>query len=261
LTSFGETDIHEKFPHKRNRRVRLAYLPIDPSPHPDTTTRLHLEGHVLLRCNTYVNTREKHTVPFDMLRSYDRDAAHIRYALTSDSYKQLAHRAGFVSPPATLPLRVDTNDAATDKGSTTTTTTTRPVPVTSERRRLFPEPVTYDHPLASRPQAAGYANISNNRSAAIQDYYYTTAPQITRQILQPPSYRTGDALPRYYQPHAAAGTENNSSYNNTGINGEGAGWGDKLGSLAKLAVGIVVVGTAIFGLWSVGMGGRRRDLR
>lgn len=63
----------------------------------------------MLRRKTYANTRDKHTVPLDILRAYDRQDLKTRYALTGDSYKQLIHHADFAvpvcSPPAGIPSR------------------------------------------------------------------------------------------------------------------------------------------------------------
>ncbi|GAB1311886.1 hypothetical protein MFIFM68171_02096 [Madurella fahalii] len=112
LTSFGETDVITKFPN--NRRLRCAYLPIHTaSPHPDTDLQLHLEKPAVLRRKTYANTREKHTVPLDILRAYNRQDLRTRYALTSDSYKQLIQHTDFLVPVYSLPsglLRLDNDD-------------------------------------------------------------------------------------------------------------------------------------------------------
>jgi hypothetical protein len=96
LTSFGETDILNKIPSPKPRR---AYLPIYPSPHPDTDVQLFLEGGVILRKNSYINTRDKHTIPLDILTAYERREPNTRYVLKSESYQRLINHAGFVPDP------------------------------------------------------------------------------------------------------------------------------------------------------------------
>ncbi|KAK4097463.1 hypothetical protein N658DRAFT_289369 [Parathielavia hyrcaniae] len=155
LTSFGETDILDKFPGRseRDRRLRMAYLPIHPTaPHPDTGAQLFLEGQAKLRCNTYANTRDQHTVPLDILRPYDRKATNeTRYAVTRDSYHQLVRQAHFVPlpvidilPPKEHQNSIDAATTGTSRDSTTAAThhITRPGPVASELMRPLRQPPT-----------------------------------------------------------------------------------------------------------------------
>ncbi|KXX74695.1 hypothetical protein MMYC01_207952 [Madurella mycetomatis] len=145
LTSFGETDILAKFPNKP--RLRRAYLPIHPtSPHPDTALQLHLKKPAVLRRKTYANTREQHTVPFDILRSYDRQDPKARYALTSDSYKQLIHHADFAVPVCSLPSCIPCCDDD-DDGDDGIVSTNISLPDAPEAR-----PVSYLTPPATPPR-------------------------------------------------------------------------------------------------------------
>lgn len=108
MTSFGDRNIRVRFPdtdNHDNANLRQHYLPIHPAPpHPDTGALLHLEGMPFLRRNSYIGTRGQYTVPFGILRTYDKshETKH-RYALASYSYQQLIKQVGFANtslPPS-----------------------------------------------------------------------------------------------------------------------------------------------------------------
>ena len=96
-TSFNDTDLSVRHPH--NQEQRSWYLPIHPSKrHPDLNVLLKLQGGLTLRKNSYICTRQQHTIPLAALRTYERERPNVRFVLKSGSYQTLIERAGFTAP-------------------------------------------------------------------------------------------------------------------------------------------------------------------
>ncbi|KAK7958064.1 hypothetical protein PG996_010494 [Apiospora saccharicola] len=95
LTSFDETDLLER--HRESPHKRKSYLPIDPANvHPDNGMLLRLKNPLLpLRKKSYINTRSKHEIPFEILRPYQRNAD---FVLSKASYQDLIEYCGFQPP-------------------------------------------------------------------------------------------------------------------------------------------------------------------
>ncbi|KAK4158407.1 hypothetical protein C8A00DRAFT_28687 [Chaetomidium leptoderma] len=226
LTSFCKTNIIDKYPN--NPKRRLTYLPIHPTdPHPDTAAQLHLKNHAELELNSYVNTGEKHTIPFGILRPYDRhDTNNTLYALTSDSYQQLINHARFV-PPVCLP----TTSVPTTT-TTTTVTTPRPVlPDASENRRPQPQPLRYDD--SPVPASLSYGTPTAQQQ---QQQHRHISPSL------PP-----DTLPSYYSP---APRQNNNNGDNAWWDGPQAAAAPPTAAARTILVTVVALGASLLGLWS-----------
>ncbi|GAB1317190.1 hypothetical protein MFIFM68171_07400 [Madurella fahalii] len=236
LTSFGETDILAKFP--TNPRVRRAYLPIHPaSPHPDTALQLHLQKPAVLRRKTYVNTREKHTVPLAILRAYDRQDLKTRYALTRDSYKQLIHHAGFAAPACAEPscgASHDEHDGVGDDIASSAPTSApcarEPSPVPQLTRPVTPPHLTSGTVLPPPPRPSG-PTPAPPRPA---DGFSHIPPGLAPRAAPYPLPR--DTLPRYHS-HARPRSD-------------GIGIGHAIKWVLALIFCAVVFGAVFFGLWS-----------
>lgn len=174
MTSFGETDVNDKFRNSIQRR--LAYLPIHPAEHRDTNIQLYLQNSAQLRKKSYVNTREPHTLPFKCLAPYDRKDKTTRYVLTSESYQTLARLAEFELDATALH-----DEPPTPKPN--------PLPRTrTQAERLGIEPL-YTHGTFRAPSAPPLAP----RPAPRQEYGYTI-PTPTR-----PYQSTDPLLPSYHR--------------------------------------------------------------
>ncbi|KAK3290964.1 uncharacterized protein B0H64DRAFT_411037 [Chaetomium fimeti] len=112
VTSLGETDVREKFPHDIEQR--RAYLPIHPARNQDTRIQLRLQNGATMRKKSYANTRQQRTIPLDCLQPYDRNDATAQHVLTSDSYEKLARHAGFVFDAAEPSDNAHTPDPIAD---------------------------------------------------------------------------------------------------------------------------------------------------
>ncbi len=168
MTSLRGTDVGDKF--SNDVKLRRAYLPIYPARNQDTETQLHLENGAELRKKSYANTREQHTVPFHILRPYDRHVT-TQYVLTSDSYRKLARHAGFALP-ITSPFEVESTAIRTTGALPTTLTR-------DERLRLAPG--TYGTIPISR--AATPAHYSGASGAAEWDGTRALAKLVLLSVL------------------------------------------------------------------------------
>lgn len=229
LTSFGETDIVDKHPRLETRRT---YLPIHPSPHPDTNVQLFLENGAMLRKNSYINTRDKHTIPLDILIAYDRRDQNTRYVLKSESYKQLIDHAGFVPEPVASTSNIRSQ---------------------SERLKLPPNSIPQT-PLLNHPTwESQYGTVPAARApllVGIDNHNHYNTPRSSSHHtppVRPPVRHTAqnsraDILPRYN--YNSQGRGYNSTRN--GGSSPGAGVGP---CLALLLVALVVAGALGLGLF------------
>ncbi len=201
VTSFNKTNIHDRFPgaRGRDRRRRLGYLPIYPATHPDTTLQLRLDRCPPLRLKSYVNIRNKHTVPLTILRAYNSSG--IRFALASASYRELVGQANFQSPTSFI-LSVDAGSIAitgddTFPSKTAPLKTGRPVPEANKSRpRQSPTyatvlvssrtPVPGEAPISARP-----ATESSSNHPSTHPYQPSTHPyQTSTHPYQPSTHVT-----------------------------------------------------------------------
>lgn len=195
MTSFGKTNIQDKFPHNRQRSHRLGYLPIHPATHPDTSLQLHLDRCPPLRLESYVNIRDKHTIPLAILQAYE--GVGIRYSLASDSYRDLAGRTGFQLPTSSILSVGAGSNATTVNGitasNTALSTTGRPVPKASKSRPRQSAPsatvlVSSRTPVPGKtPISATTQPVSSNRSLPAtkgSSHHPSTHPR------QPPTHVT-----------------------------------------------------------------------
>ncbi|KAI1129971.1 hypothetical protein F5Y10DRAFT_236713 [Nemania abortiva] len=101
LTSFGGLDLAAKFPTKES--ARRDHLPIAPSSiHPDNGILLLLEDSgYRLRKNSWVKTRNKHSIRLASLLPYDRRGPEV--FLSRRSYQTLVQHIQFVEPARETP--------------------------------------------------------------------------------------------------------------------------------------------------------------
>ncbi len=215
-------DVSDKFPNDVG--LRRAYLPIYPARNQDTETQLHLKNSAELRKKSYANTREQHTIPFNILRPYDYDR-HVttQYVLTSDSYRKLARHARFALP-ITSP---------SEAGSTTIRTTRIPPTILTRDERLRFAPATYGTTASLRAAAPA----PGHTHPLIQGYDNTA--RATRQYNRAQSREQDELLPRYHS-RSPAGHSSAS----------GAATGGGTGALTKLVLGGVFSGITVWGLLS-----------
>lgn len=205
---------------------------------------LRLQNRVKLRRESYANTRDKHTVPFAILRPYDHKDPTTRYALTPDSYQQLIDHAGFVSP-APLPcedasfastpgiITIPTNTRAT---TTTTANTFRSIPAAADHTRSR----TYGTIPTPPSSSAGRAPLPSHYSRDLLPYF-STAGSYHHTPPQPAYGRTRPANVRYDtlplpNTSAAAARERCTR-----------GGHSRWSALVKLAL---VLGVGVFVLWT-----------
>lgn len=213
MTSFGETDVSDKV---HSLELRRAYLPIRPAENRDTPIQLRLQNGIELRKKSYVNTRQKRTIPWDCLRPYDRNDTTTRYVLTRDSYQKLARYAEYVIPEVPT-LHDDPPTAVTDAPPRTLTQAEH---LRSHRYGTFP--------------------ISSAPAPARQEYRYPTPPP------ERPPQRTDPLLPRYHPRPGAYNTGPSGGSDSEFGQGSGGGWS------TKLVLGTMLVGLAVWllrGAW------------
>jgi hypothetical protein len=210
VTSFGETDVGDKF---HSVDLRRAYLPIHPAKNRDTKIQLRLQNGVELRKKSYANTREQRTIPWGCLRPYDRNDSITRYVLTRDSYQKLARYAEYVpdttalyhAPPIVVP-------------ATPARTLTQAERLPSHRYDTFP--------------------ASSAPSPALQEYRYPTPPPAR------PHQRTDPLLPRYHVRPGAYNTGVSVSSNREFGSGS---WG---ACFTILVLAAVLLGLVVWLLWA-----------
>ncbi len=187
MTSFGKKNIHDRFPHGRDRHRRLGYLPIYPATHPDIPLQLRLDRCPPLRLKSYVNIRNQRTIPLAILQPYDGSG--MRYALASASYREVIGQADFELPTSSI-LSVDTDsNAITGNGSTPSMTASlragRRTPKASKSRPCqsptYPAAsVSSQRPVpGTAPISAGTQRLSSNRSLPAtqgSSHHFSTHP-------------------------------------------------------------------------------------
>lgn len=81
--------------------------------HPDDSYTLFLDDQLLLRKESYVQTRTRHTLSCKMLRKFSDDASGKQYRLKAKSYTELLKHAK-LSPLAIIPEGLNTLPATSD---------------------------------------------------------------------------------------------------------------------------------------------------
>ncbi|KAH6844653.1 hypothetical protein B0I37DRAFT_355203 [Chaetomium sp. MPI-CAGE-AT-0009] len=245
VTSFGETDVRDKFPH--DIELRRVYLPIHPARNRNTKIQLRLQDGAKLRKKSYANTRQQRTIPLAFLQPYDRNELPARYVLTSDSYKKLARRAGFV---------LDAAEPSEDAHTTDYTARTLAVLADSTREeRLSLEPITHSTmpvsgvspppaPLPPSPRLHRNENTLPTRPH-IQEYHYTIT-QPARQHTLPAArpYQSREALLPRYEPRQPA----HYSYTSGGESGSNVA-----GCLSELTPNRVLLALVVLALMALGL--------
>lgn len=254
MTSFGGTNILDKF---LNPKPRRPYLPIYPtSPHPDTAAQLFLEKRRVLSRESYVNTRDKHTVPFDILVAYRPDPD-TRYALTRESYQQVILHAGLVPDLYTMPIGppASTSNAIPLPPIPPSPYTPPSIRTQPERLKLSPVSVPQTPllnpsncerqygavPGARTPVLVGLNNRDPYGTARSGSHTTPTVPSVRHNTTQ---HRASDQdiLPRHHT--------RTDGYNSTSNGGYGTGRQEALSTLAWLTIRLALLGAGIYGLWS-----------
>ncbi len=191
--------------------MRIKYLPIRPCrPHPDHGKLLELEDPSLrLRKNSYVNTANRHTVPYQQLDPYERSGT--VYALSRASFHELVEYAQCHVPLSDVPGAFGSGVAVSPSHH----------PPSSPLPPLYGSGA-HSHTTPSQStqsQISSYANAASASAAAIASRPYEQRAPFHGTTRSTPSLITG--TPRY--PVAGAGTPSNSSgspiYNGTTVTG------------------------------------------
>lgn len=167
ITSFSERDIMEKFPSPSHAKHRRTYLPISPAgQHPDLADIpvLRLESDLWLAKKSYVNTNQKFTIPRQALWDYqmtgsrrrdpDCDVGGPRYALTRESYLNVARFAKYDIPSVSASVSIPVALPSPPPSPTTTRNTRAPPQVS-------PPPSTVAQRLGLTDSTRGHGMLNN----------------------------------------------------------------------------------------------------
>lgn len=87
----------------------------------------------MLRKNSYINIKNHHTLPLDVLRDYDGGDTTTRYVLTRESYRELINYAWFATPVLRL-------DGPSSTLPSTTEAPANPLSIADQSRSYQPSP-------------------------------------------------------------------------------------------------------------------------